>query len=583
MTQSSGPGAGDPDAQQPAPTPAPSAPTGPPDPTRPMPQQAPSQGYPPQPYPPQGYPSQGYPPQPYPPQGYPPQGPGAPTGPTGAQGVQFGPPPQSTGRRSGGPVRVLLVAALVAVVVLVGGAGLFAYQKLAARGGQPDTVVPADAVAYLRLDVDPSAGQKIAAVRFLNKVPKLKEAQSKDGDLREQLWNLIASSNPKLKSVSYQTDVKPWVGDRVALALLPGGTKDKPNTVLALQVTDEGKARDGIARITSASGKNETDLNLRNGYALFSPKGTGASLLGALDKGSLAGNATYASDMKVLGEQGIASVWFDGKGLANLASTMTGTGGKATAGPDLQGLGHGAVAVRFEADYVELAGVLQGVKNLPKLDAGTSGMAKLPDNTVAAVQLSGLGDALGRAWPDIQKAIGSTRAGADTLSGAEQELGVKLPDDLQVLLGKSLTLALPEQDLRNLGGKAPTVGLKAVTTDGRRADQLVKTLVQKSGADSVVKQRVDGDTLYVATSEDYLASLQTGGNLGGSGAFKLAVADGDKANAGIFVDLDKLEPYYLDRVPKDSREFVQAMRSVGLSLAVTGEGNATFALRVVGN
>jgi len=94
---------------------------------------------------------------------------------------------------------------------------------------------------------------------------------------------------PKLKSISYQTDVKPWVGDRVALALLPGGTKDKPNTVLALQVTDEGKARDGIARITSASGKNDTDLNLRNGFALFSPKGTGASLLGALDKGSLAG------------------------------------------------------------------------------------------------------------------------------------------------------------------------------------------------------------------------------------------------------------------------------------------------------
>ncbi|MDQ2758300.1 MAG: DUF3352 domain-containing protein, partial [Actinomycetota bacterium] len=249
------------------------------------------------------------------------------------------------------------VAALA--VLLVGGTGaVAAYQKLAPQGAQPDTVIPASAVAFVRFDLDPSAGQKISATRFLSKLPKL----AKEGDavdLRQTLWGYAVRAQPDLASLDYAKDVEPWLGDRAGLAILPGGTTGRPNVVVALETNDTGKAKAGIEKVATTGGASldELEVTTKDDYALITPKGNGAGVLSELAKGSLASSGTYSQDLGDLGDTGIASAWVDGKGIAQLASTLGGT--SAGAG-SLDQVGRVAVALRFDADYVELAGVSRG-------------------------------------------------------------------------------------------------------------------------------------------------------------------------------------------------------------------------------
>ena len=324
-------------------------------------------------------------------------------------------------------------------------------------------------------------------------------------------------------------------------------------------------------------------MTTRDGFALITPKGGGSTVLSDLSKGSLAANPTFSGDMSALGDQGIASMWFDGKGFGEFAKSM----GSASSGLDaaqLDGVGRAAIALRFDADYVELAGIGRGSKNLPDTPPVTGGAAALPDSTMVAMQYNGLGDAFGKAWPQLQKTIAGTPSGAETLSGIESQFGIKLPDDMQVLLGKSLTLAVPEQDFSKVGqSELPTIGARIVTTDAKRADEIVQGLVEKGGVDNFVKRKVNGDKLFLATTDDYLGAIQQDGKLGATDAYKKAVADGDKATTAIFVNLDKLEPTYLKSVPADYQEFVKALSAVGVSATVVTNGDSTFALRLVGN
>jgi len=49
------------------------------------------------------------------------------------------------------------------------------------------------------------------------------------------------------------------------------------------------------------------------------------------------------------------------------------------------------------------------------------------------------------------------------------------------------------------------------------------------------------------------------------------------------VNLDRVEKLYLDQLPGEQREFVKALRSVGVTASSDGKGGSTFSLRLVGN
>ena len=533
----------------------------------------------------QGYGQQGYGQQGYQPQGYgsapsygpPPaygQDPGGPTAP-------IAPAQPSTARR-GSKVPILATIGVVGAMALGGGA--FAYSKLASTGTQPDAVIPASAVGFVRVDLDPSAGQKVAAVRFLDKIPAVKRAQEAGGDPRESLWKSIAGQDKKLSDVSYENDIKPWLGSRAAAAVLPQATaKDEPVAMFAVAVTDEGRARDSLTSILAKKGVTNTDVTIKSGYAILTEKSSTSIVMAEIEKGSISTNQTYLADVTALGDLGIASVWVDAGALKNaswaeaLAKSAPNTTPMSTGLDQLKG--RAMAALRFDASFLEVAGIVRGAA--AQAQATTSGgeIASLPANTVAAISIAGLDQALKDNWPSLSASIG-----AREVANVERQLGITMPDDLALLLGRSFTVALPDQDWGRFS-KDPRVGVKIVTTDGARAESIItKMLDEAGGAGSISTSRQD-NTLYVSSNPTYLETLMEAGTLGTNESFKLAVADGQAAQSAVFVDLDKVEGNYLKNIA-DSNEYKEALgaiRAIGFSSRITGPGDSSFALRLVAN
>ena len=99
-----------------------------------------------------------------------------PQGPDYGHPQQFEPAPK---KRRG---KLIPLIAALAVLLVAGAGGAFAYSRLAGGGDQPATVLPSTAVAYARIDLDPSAGQKVNAIRFLMKFPSVKEQMGLSSD-----------------------------------------------------------------------------------------------------------------------------------------------------------------------------------------------------------------------------------------------------------------------------------------------------------------------------------------------------------------------------------------------------------------
>ncbi len=177
------------------------------------------------------------------------------------------PQPGAGSNAANGRKRGVVIGAVALSLVAVGGVAALAGQGFLGSGadqdGQPSAVLPVDSLAYYRLDFDPSTSQKVAAFRLFDKLPEAKQALG-DSNPKKALFELIAKNNDELKDIDYTNDIEPWLGDRMGLAILApreGGTE--PVVAAAVQVTDEAKANEGIAKLKEKSGVDIGELTDR--------------------------------------------------------------------------------------------------------------------------------------------------------------------------------------------------------------------------------------------------------------------------------------------------------------------------------
>ncbi|MGH8967750.1 MAG: DUF3352 domain-containing protein, partial [Actinomycetes bacterium] len=184
------------------------------------------------------------------------------------------------------------VTAGVVGVVALGGWG--AYALLAGGGDQPSEVIPANAAGFVSLDLDPSAAQKIEAIKILNKFPVLKKELdlSDREDLRELVFTKIQDEGT-CKDLDYEQDVKPWIGDRIGLAGVPVGDESAP--LVALQVSDQEAADTGVKALAKcAEAGEEFGYAFLDGYVLVSDSEKHADeLAAAAEKASLADDPAF--------------------------------------------------------------------------------------------------------------------------------------------------------------------------------------------------------------------------------------------------------------------------------------------------
>ncbi|TCO51880.1 uncharacterized protein DUF3352 [Kribbella antiqua] len=490
--------------------------------------------------------------------GQPPQGPG------------FGQQWQEPGKKKRGKL-IPIIAALVVALVAAGG-GIFAYGKL--NGGkQPAAVLPGNAVAYARVDLNPSAGQKVAAIRFLMKFPSVKENLSLTGendDLRQKLFESIKKyAGDDLADVDYDKDIKPWLGERAGVAALPAANgDDEPKAIIAIQVKNEDKASAGIDKLFAKEEKKPGKA-FSNGYVLLSDtQATVDSAVAAAKDNSLEQNEKFSADMKKLGEQGFVSVWADMKGVAAISGKV---GSDELAGISDASM---AAALRFDSSYVELKGIAHGDQSV-KVNSADAGdiIGKLPETTAAALAVSGGESLVDTMWKQLEKSSnGNVKQLTEEI---EQETGLSLPDDLKTLLGKNLAVAI-DKDADN----GPQIAAR-LETDPAKAEPVVEklvTLLREKAGNIPVRQAKDDDTLVVATTEEYAEKVLKGGSLADSDTFKQTLPDIKGAVTIGYFDFAAAES--LSKEISDNKD-AAALRSAGFVARSTGDGEADFTLRVV--
>ncbi|WP_409484359.1 DUF3352 domain-containing protein [Arsenicicoccus dermatophilus] len=508
-----------------------------------------------------------------------------------------------------------------AVLALLGGGGAYAAYHQGLFGGVgpgPAEVVPGRAVGYVRVDLNPDLGQKVAAFRLMSTLPEVRDALGEDKDPRKAILEMVRGTDPALKGVDFDRDVKPWLGERAAsAAYLPAdGAGVVPMLVLA--VTDEAKARAGLPKL--GLDQTTTDLRFSHGYAVVAPKGKGDAVLTAAAAGSLADNPRFRSDMADLGSDGLMSFWGDLTTLAKAdlrpllaaadrAMQSPGAAGGARPSPattpaDVAGLqaqldraGRLAAAVRLDPGHVELAGIQRGARRTANEVVGDKvDIGAVPAGTMLSLGVAGAGPALRENWPSVLKELDRQHAtdrrspsSTELVAQVRQSLGLALPDDLTTLLGKQLVLSVADQDLGAVDDQHPLLAGLRVTTDAARAQQVVRAVQARLGRQTGAGQdalplsvEADGPTLTVALDEAYRAALAQGGTLGAEEDFRKAVPS-TSSTAGLYLSLDRLEPSYLDQVPADRRELVRALRSIGLVSDQTGTSDGSFGLRLVVN
>jgi hypothetical protein len=527
-------------------------------------------------YPPAGYPSANQPTAGYSAPGYPP--PGYSTQPYPMVGQ---PPVGQPARRS--RLGWILGAAVAVLLLLVGGGAVAAYQVLNGGGTQPDQVVPANAVAFAKLDLNPSASQKVAAARFLHRIPKLGSGFVGSTDWRQAMFQALASDGSIPSDVNYDRDVKPWLGKRAAIAVLPTLKDGDPEVVLVFQSTDDAKARVGIARFGPDNG-----VSFYKGYAIVAEtKQIADQAVSSAKAANLSGSAGYQADMRQLGSLGVASGWTDLGAVAKLASSA---GSSSFIGP-LHASGRLAFTVRMTSNSADLIGKFYGLSGLASIPAPDLGA--LPATSAIALGVALDSGAVDRWWKQYRDLVGQFAGFSDpsqpsvspddALNSLEQQFGVRLPADLKTLLGSGLSVSMEAHGLA--GDGAPKFAVQT-HTDGAAAARVMDNIrhaMENDGADFPVSYRATATGLLVASDPDYLATVNAGSSpkLSGLASFRDALPDRAGATDTAFVNLDAIAAELRAQGQNsDDLKTLEAFSAVGLTMKVEG-GTATLRIRLI--
>lgn len=511
--------------------------------------------------------------------------------------------PHAEPERRGSRGVVAVVASVVAVVLVAGG-GYAAWQFFAGGGPRPAEVLPDSTFALVTVDLNPSGDQKVEAIRTLRKFPSWNERTGvkPDSDVVKAIFDEAFKDGP-CKSLDYERDVKPWIGNRAGFGgvLLSG---DKAAPVIALQITDAANAKPGFAKLAKCSGADDDEefgWTVTEDYVIASDSTQHAkAIVTAGEKAPLAEDADFQKWTDEAGGPGIMNAYLGRKSVKILSDTFKTDLGDPT-GESLTGADPGSGSEKAAEDELNKAlkdfkGAAAGLKFADggiELSFAGGGAAKagsktvgkhvgaLPEDTAAVVAV---------AVPE--KALESLKSGGskqDSLSWLGEFFtpgtGLDLPDDLITLLGSSLSFSVGADapaDLNEVAGpgdlplgllvhgddaKIKAVIAKVEANTGTSLSDLPATLSSKDGK------------VAIATTPGYAEDLLADGSLADAEGFKDVVSHADDAQAVLYVSfenkwMDAMRDLAAKEDDKDLDEVTEnlaALRAFGASVWRDGD------------
>ena len=465
-------------------------------------------------------------------------------------------------RRGRGGRRTAVVVAVAVAAAAAVGVGTYGAVQLMSGGSSPATAIPANALGYVSLDLDPSATQKIEAFKIMRKFPGLRDqlGLGAGDDLRREVVTKLLKHGV-CTDLDYDKDVKPWIGDRIALAAVPDAQHGAAPLV-ALQVSDADQATTGMRKLVACgegSGSTHVGLAPVGDYLLVAESQSEADALAHdAQTAALADDATYKTWMGRMGEPGIVTMYASKDAPEAIGAVQKKAAGLGERGGGVTPFGSdqlstltknfrgAAGVVRFRDGGLDAEFATEGLKGAvePGTTAGRNAAA-LPATTAATLSVAfthgWLSQQLDRMRPMLQSAGGPSLD--RLLREGSRMTGLHLPDDLETMLGDGVAVSVDSSaDLASLAHSPdPTkvpAGLR-IEGDPTSIIPLVEKLQRSAGPAGKMVAVTGGDgVVAVGTDRAYVERLAQKGSLGDAAAFERVVPEGDKAGAVLFVDFD---------------------------------------------
>jgi hypothetical protein len=468
------------------------------------------------------------------------------------------------------------------------GVGAWAAYSFISTGPQPAEALPADTLGYLSVDLDPSGGQKIEALRTLNKFPKFKDdvGVGTDDDVKKAIFERILEQAP-CDGLDYDGDIRPWIGDRAAVAAVDAGN-ESPDVVLVLQVTDADKADAGLSSIRdcgqgasdSSGGSDESAANATGGWVIegdwaviAETEGIAQDVANASKDGSLADDEDFQHWTSEAGDSGVVTMYAGPSlgdyvaahvgdlfgfpfGFASGSDCAVSSGPSAAANPldeictdasgdggsggtqlpdavqqtleDFQGI---AGTVRFDNGAIELEFAGGGAEQVPFFSGQSADdvIATLPGDTAAAFGVGFADGWFGDLVDFYAPLVGGTDDVDAFVQQMSEETGLDIPDDIEALLGDAAVVAVDS-------GIDPDAMVNS--TDGSDVPVAVKVKGDPDAIEAVLEKLrakvTDGGDVLVLDSDsegDFVA-------IGPNAAYRAKVlGDGHLGDNDVFKDV----------------------------------------------
>jgi hypothetical protein len=459
-------------------------------------------------------------------------------------------PAQPEPRKSTGGL--IAVVASVVVVVLVATGGFAAWRWFSGGGPRPAEVLPASTFALVTVDLDPSGGQKVEAIKTLRKFPEFRDqvGLKPDSDPLKRLFD-EAKKEAACKGLDYDRDVKSWIGQRLGVGAVQ--LHGKTRAVAALQVSDADNAKTGFPRLAKCLELSDYGWTLTDDYVVISDSNALAKEIVADGKKSpLSEDADFQKWTDEAGGAGIMNAYVGRKAVdvmsEELSSGLKDMGGLVD-GPsssddeqfadilagykDFQGAG---AVLRFADGGIELSMAGGGGKATKSSTTVADHVAAMPADTAMLLAFA--------IPPGAFKAIEKADPNGNSSELLGTMLGIDFPADLEALLGKSLSVSLggdAPDDLSSISGPEDLSVGALIQGDSTKIDAVIAKLEKSAGVTlgdlQVVKSSKDGK-VALASNQDYADQLLGSGRLSEDAGFKDAVPNAEDAQAVGYVDFD---------------------------------------------
>ncbi len=188
---------------------------------------------------------------------------------------------EATQPTTGGRRRTGLLVGALATVLVSWCAGIVATTALSGGGAQPAEVLPGDAYAYVRLDIDPSAARRSlpsasSASCRRSRTPSAATTRARSsGSSRRRTRATPCAAKFSYDSTSPRGSATAPVPPSARAARATSRRRDR------VQVKDEDAARDTLTKLLACDTDGTgAELRMKDGYALITPKGTGDATVG---------------------------------------------------------------------------------------------------------------------------------------------------------------------------------------------------------------------------------------------------------------------------------------------------------------